>query len=261
MRAVKSIIRAAGNLKAADMVAGASDDAAREAQLLLKSLIDVNEPKFVAADLPLFRGILSDLFPAPAKGAEPEGAERAGVPDAGTAPAAPSTPTAAAAAAPAPAPTRRVDTAAALQSALATSASAAGLQPVAPFLNKCTQLYETLVVRHGVMVVGAAAAGKTAALRTTRDALGALSAAGITGAKIAPVAMRTLNPKSITLDQLYGGFDPNTREWSDGIASTLVREAVDASNGATGVVPLQWIVFDGPVDAIWIESMNTVLGA
>lgn len=43
-----------------------------------------------------------------------------------------------------------------------------------------------------------------------------------------------------------------THDWTDGLASSLVRKAVlDSSQD------MHWVVFDGPVDAGWIENMNT----
>lgn len=66
--------------------------------------------------------------------------------------------------------------------------------------------------------------------------------------------MEVINPKSISMAELYGAVDLITQEWTDGLASKIMRNASN-EEGDDKI----WTVFDGPVDALWIESMNTVL--
>ncbi|GFO48620.1 dynein heavy chain 6, axonemal [Plakobranchus ocellatus] len=127
-------------------------------------------------------------------------------------------------------------------------------QVVEPQTAKVIQLYETMLVRHGVMLVGPTGGGKTTILTILAKTLSRLHEQGLQDDFYQPVHVYTMNPKSITMDELYGGIDKLSMEWKDGLMGLTVRHCVQSTSKDH-----QWIVCDGPVDALWIENMNTVL--
>ncbi|XP_066590873.1 dynein axonemal heavy chain 1-like [Prorops nasuta] len=209
MRAVKSVIAAAGNLKR-------SQQDLEEEQICMRALRDVNVPKFLKDDLILFNGIVSDLFP--------NLIERP--PNYGI-----------------------------LEHAIRKTIGEKSLEELDDFVKKIIQLYETTVVRHGLMLIGPTGSGKTKCYEVLRDACTSLKGQRQPNDKpFVRIHTHILNPKSITMGQLYGEYDLDTHEWTDGILPALIRKGTTALDDHN-----RWYIFDGPVDAVWIENLNTVL--
>ena len=68
------------------------------------------------------------------------------------------------------------------------------------------------------MMVGPSGSGKSAAWRVLLKALEKLE--GIEG------VAHVIDPKAISKDELYGVLDPNTREWTDGLFTHILRKFV-----------------------------------
>eukprot|EP00058_Branchiostoma_floridae_P018235 XP_002603724.1 hypothetical protein BRAFLDRAFT_93046 [Branchiostoma floridae] len=120
LRAIKSVLVVAGALRR-------SDRQRPEDQVLMRALRDFNIPKIVTDDLPIFMGLIGDLFPAldvPRK--------------------------------------RDMD----LEAAVRKTTLELKLQPEESFIMKVVQLEELLDVRHSVFVIGNAGTGKSKVMKT-----------------------------------------------------------------------------------------------
>ena len=124
------------------------------------------------------------------------------------------------------------------------------------WVNKCVQVYEMSLVRHSLMAVGPSGTGKTKIVETLQRALSQVTVAPD---EICPPMLGQphkevrMNPKAITSPQMFGCLDVVANEWTEGIFAQLWRRANKDKKNFT------WLVLDGPVDAIWIENMNTVM--
>uniref|UniRef100_A0A3P8UAE7 Dynein axonemal heavy chain 10 n=1 Tax=Amphiprion percula TaxID=161767 RepID=A0A3P8UAE7_AMPPE len=200
LRALKSVLVMAGELKR-----GSSD--LNEDVVLMRALRDMNLPKFVFEDVPLFLGLISDLFPG-------LDCPRVRYPN--------------------------------FNDAVEQILEDNRYVMLPNQVDKVVQTYETMMTRHTTMIVGPTGGGKSVVISTLCQAQTKLGLQ----TKLYP-----LNPKAMSVIELYGILDPDTRDWTDGILSNIFRDI----NKPTNKKERRYILFDGDVDALWVENMNSVM--
>jgi dynein heavy chain len=215
LRSLKAVLNAAGAMKR-------EDPNLEEDKIVLRALRDMNVPKFIRDDNRLFKLLLRDLFPElelPVSdyGKLQEVIERE------------------------------------LHRGVPGIANGIPLQATPFIVSKTIQLYESKAMRHCNMLVGMTLSGKSTAWRTLAQVYSEMFNVEKLPGYI-PVRPIILNPKSLSLNEIYGAYDLATFEWADGVLSKLFR---DAANDPKQVE--KWILLDGPVDTLWIESMNSVM--
>lgn len=115
---------------------------------------------------------------------------------------------------------------------------------------KALQLYEILEVRHSCFIIGNPGSGKTVVWKTLA---GAMTLGG------EETIYENADPKAVTADELFGCMNPKTKEWKDGVLSTIMRDMNKNLGRYKPEHKAKWIILDGDVDPEWIESLNTVM--
>ena len=138
-----------------------------------------------------------------------------------------------------------------LLTALENKCKDLNLRPNKFLIDKVIDFINILSVRHAVMIVGAPMANKSSIMKVYLNGLpDFFKACG----KNNTIKAQFINPKAITSPQLFGYVNKKTMEFTEGICSKALRGYfADTSED------LKLLVFDGPVDTLWIENMNSVL--
>ena len=136
-----------------------------------------------------------------------------------------------------------------LQAAIQVEAGTRHLVLNDVWMTKILQLYQIQMIHHGVMMVGNSGSGKSAIWKVLLQALQRVE--GIEG------ICHIIDSKVMSKEALYGNLDSTTREWTDGLFTSILRKIVDNLRGED--TKRHWIVFDGDVDPEWVENLNSVL--
>ncbi|CAH2077130.1 unnamed protein product, partial [Iphiclides podalirius] len=184
-----------------------------EQQIVILAMRDMNVARLTAKDVPLFAGIMQDIFPD------------------------------------VEVPTLDYEM---LETAISAEMKSVGLQPVKAALLKVIQTYETKNSRHSSILLGDTNTAKSVSWRMLAATISRLHGQGVPGFQ--HVQLHPMNPKALTLGELYGEYNLATGEWKDGVLSAIMRTVCQDESPDQ-----KWIIFDGPVDAIWIENLNSVM--
>ena len=117
------------------------------------------------------------------------------------------------------------------------------------YIRKALQLVDIQDTHHGVMLVGESGSGKSSILELVMHSLSAIE-------KSEHICVR-IDAKVLSKDEIYGKLDLITRDWTDGLFTSILRRVKENLRGELS--KRIWIVFDGDIDPQWAENLNSVL--
>ncbi|KAG7660522.1 DYN1 [[Candida] subhashii] len=117
------------------------------------------------------------------------------------------------------------------------------------WVAKALQLYDIQKSHHGIMLVGEAGSGKSSIMNSLVQSLSVVE-------EKEHVTFH-IDAKVLSKDQIYGKLDLVTRDWVDGLFTSILRKIRENLRGELS--KRIWIVFDGDIDPRWAENLNSVL--
>ncbi|ABN68600.2 Dynein heavy chain, cytosolic (DYHC) [Scheffersomyces stipitis CBS 6054] len=113
--------------------------------------------------------------------------------------------------------------------------------------TKALQLYQMQNSHHGMILVGSSGSGKTSIWKSVLHVL---------SGNIDDVSF-VIDCKVLSKEEIYGYLDTVTRDWTDGLFTSILRRIRENLRGELS--KRIWIVFDGDIDPEWAENLNSVL--
>lgn len=198
-----------------------------EEYIAQKAIRDSNMPKFTSEDYQIYEGILGDLFPNDVYEKNED---------------------------------------VMLTSCIKSTLASKNVPCCNYIIDKIVDFHNIMSVRHAVMIVGDPMTSKSTIIDTfiqlSSKYYQYLSNKLYKNQDIPEniyynknIQHKTINPKSVTSSQLFGWVNKKTKEFTEGICSKILRNYFADSNTNDSKL----LIFDGPVDTLWIENMNSVL--
>lgn len=115
-----------------------------------------------------------------------------------------------------------------------------GLTPTQRQISRACGMRKVIDIKHSMIVLGPSMSGKTTMIQAVANMIGNVDVA-------------TIFTKDVSHDEFYGWYDQD-KKWHDGVFSNQLKQFNLAQDGR-----LKWIVLNGPIDALFVENLNSVM--
>lgn len=108
------------------------------------------------------------------------------------------------------------------------------------YVARIMQVYEILTSKQNAILVGDIFGGKTKGIRALYDLMSESEG-----------SLEIVNPSIFNTTELFGFMDVKYDLWKDGVLTNIFREL--------SMMDGRWLIFDGPIESYWIETLYSIL--